>query len=291
MTYKPKIIHYDGEGAPHWQFVERDVPTVTGQVFAANVEKLTDFDGNLVGFTIYEPHFPQQDLTGRVEVSSITSDRTSPSPIVDEMTESRARALALLQAEDERQDKIHELLETIREQIRVDVAPEHRPEGLMTNIQNAVYAMRGRMRLMNDAAITSPLQPPSAALTSPPKAGTGERDGVIERCAREIDQLAVLLDQQLEALDTDREFSAYTIAAKAVRALKGVPIYATPEPRGDGVRVTDEMVTALKNYDRAVEWHSYSPHNVDREDEQHRAAAMLAEAVRAALNPGATNAR
>lgn len=53
--YWPKVIHYDREGDPHWQFVERDVPTVTGRVFAANVEMLKDFDGNIVGFTIYEP--------------------------------------------------------------------------------------------------------------------------------------------------------------------------------------------------------------------------------------------
>lgn len=95
-----------------------------------------------------------------------------------ELMESRARALALLQAEDERNDKIHALLETIREQIRVGIAPEHRPEGLMTNIQTVVYAMRGRMRLMNDAAVTSPLQPPSAALTSPRE--------VLERATRDM---------------------------------------------------------------------------------------------------------
>ena len=64
-----------------------------------------------------------------------------------------AEARRLLAAEDARQDKLHELLETIREQIRLDVAPEHRPEGLFKNIQDAVYAMRGRTRLMNDAAI------------------------------------------------------------------------------------------------------------------------------------------
>ncbi|WP_409188397.1 hypothetical protein [Bradyrhizobium sp. RDM4] len=68
---------------------------------------------------------------------------------VPETTEARR----LLAAEDARQDKLHELLEAIREQIRLEVAPEHRPEGLFNNIQNAVYAMRGRTRLMNDAAI------------------------------------------------------------------------------------------------------------------------------------------
>jgi hypothetical protein len=66
----------------------------------------------------------------------------------------RAQALRLLMAEDERQSKLHDLLETIREQIRTGVEPEHRPGGLFKNIQDAVYAMRGRTRLMDDGAIT-----------------------------------------------------------------------------------------------------------------------------------------
>lgn len=64
-------------------------------------------------------------------------------------------ALRLLGAEDERQAKLHEILETIREQIRTGVEPEHRPEGLFKNIQDAVYAMRGRTPLLDDAAIVS----------------------------------------------------------------------------------------------------------------------------------------
>jgi hypothetical protein len=77
----------------------------------------------------------------------------------------RAEALRLLAAEDDRQTKLHELLETIREQIRLEVAPEHRPEGLFKNIQDAVYAMRGRTRLMDDAAITHVLNEPQAPAT------------------------------------------------------------------------------------------------------------------------------
>lgn len=73
------------------------------------------------------------------------------------MTDDIDNVLTLLAANDERQTKLHELLETIREQIRLDVAPEHRPKELFKNIQDAVYAMRGRMPLMNDAAITEPL--------------------------------------------------------------------------------------------------------------------------------------
>lgn len=81
-----------------------------------------------------------------------------PAPAEAVVTDAmRAAALTLLKAEDARQDKLHDLLEHIREQIRLDVAPEHRPERLMQNIQNAVYAMRGRTRLMDDAALTAAL--------------------------------------------------------------------------------------------------------------------------------------
>jgi hypothetical protein len=73
------------------------------------------------------------------------------------MTELAREALKLLAAEDERQSKLHELLETIREQIRLEIAPEHRPEGLFKNIQDAVYVMRGRTALMNDAVIVAAL--------------------------------------------------------------------------------------------------------------------------------------
>lgn len=74
----------------------------------------------------------------------------------------KANALKLLAAEDERQGKLHELLETIREQIRTGVEPEHRPDGLFKNIQDAVYAMRGRTPLLNDAAIVSIFDAPPA---------------------------------------------------------------------------------------------------------------------------------
>lgn len=75
-------------------------------------------------------------------------------------------AMELLAAEDGRQAKLHDLLETIREQIRLEVAPEHRPVALFTNIQNAVYAMRGRTPLLNDAAIAETLREAVAALSS-----------------------------------------------------------------------------------------------------------------------------
>ncbi len=84
--------------------------------------------------------------------------------------ETLREALRLLAAEDERQSKLHELLETIREQIRLGVPPEHRPEGLFKNIQDAVYAMRGRTPLMNDAAIIG-------GLVSPAKDSGGKTPG------------------------------------------------------------------------------------------------------------------
>lgn len=73
-----------------------------------------------------------------------------------EVTEARR----LLAAEDARQDKLQEILETIREQIRLEIQPENRPDGLFKNIQDAVYAMRGRTRLMDDAAVTHVLNEP-----------------------------------------------------------------------------------------------------------------------------------
>ncbi len=88
-----------------------------------------------------------------------TAPATPPQPAVSgEVREAAKVALDLLDAEDARQSKLHDLLETIREQIRLDVEPDHRPAGLFQNIQDAVYAMRGRTLLMNDAAITSPLR-------------------------------------------------------------------------------------------------------------------------------------
>lgn len=78
-----------------------------------------------------------------------------------------SEALRLLAAEDARQEKLHELLETIREQIRLGVEPEHRPDGLFQNIQDAVYAMRGRTLLMNDIAITAALAHPGSGDAEP----------------------------------------------------------------------------------------------------------------------------
>ena len=85
-------------------------------------------------------------------------------------------ALRLLGAEDERQTKLHEILETIREQIRLEVPVEHRPKGLFQNIQNAVYAMRGRTALLNDAAIVGALAGSVRALALPSTNSPSEVD-------------------------------------------------------------------------------------------------------------------
>jgi hypothetical protein len=45
----------------------------------------------------------------------------------------------------------------------------------------------------------------------------------------------------------------------------------------------DAISLALTEYDRAVEWHSYRLHDVNREAAQHEAAAKLANAIRAQL--------
>lgn len=96
--------------------------------------------------------------------------------------EAVANAAQLIAAEDARQTKLHGLLETIREQIRLEIPAEHRPDGLFKNIQDAVYAMRGRTALMDDAAITTIL----ALYTAPQPPGCDEATQL--RCAE--DQLS-----------------------------------------------------------------------------------------------------
>lgn len=138
-----------------------------------------------------------------------------------------ARALGLLAAEDERNDKIHDLLETIREQIRLEVAPEHRPDGLMKNIQNAVYAMRGRMRLMNDAAITSPL----SSLVSHEEPA-GDTQGALPVTDETQPAIWVSAAQLAEHVDPDprdgSEGGNYLPARKTRRGLFQTPLYTHP---------------------------------------------------------------
>lgn len=58
-----------------------------------------------------------------------------------------AKIASVLEAEERRQMALSDMLEEIREQVRVGIAPEHRPAGLFQKVQDAVYAMRGRERL------------------------------------------------------------------------------------------------------------------------------------------------
>lgn len=74
------------------------------------------------------------------------------------LTNGKKAVLEALRTEDARQAKLHDLIQTIREQIRLEVLPEHRPDGLMQNIQNAVYAMRGRTNWADNPAIIEALK-------------------------------------------------------------------------------------------------------------------------------------
>ncbi len=123
----------------------------------------------------------------------------------------------LLSAQDDRQTKLHDLLETIREQIRLGVKPEHRPEGLFKNIQDAVYAMRGRMPLLNDAAITSPLDEAAAALRAL-RAERDERAGWVTHWQTKCQSTAGLLTEARATIATQ---------AKEIEALREALYWAT----------------------------------------------------------------
>ncbi|MCK1275889.1 hypothetical protein IVB46_11675 [Bradyrhizobium sp. 61] len=151
-------------------------------------------------------------------------------------------AMRLLAAEDERQSKLHEILETIREQIRLEVAPEHRPEGLFKNIQDAVYAMRGRTRLMDDAAITHAIQSriadgrsdsPSPAIASPVAPSRDEERGrtFTPAQAAEVPPITdlIYLKQQSERLNVvDQHALAEFIAPNLGMMLVNDPAPAAP---------------------------------------------------------------
>jgi hypothetical protein len=136
-----------------------------------------------------------------------------PEAPADEEVEDKARALALLAREDERQTKLHDLLEIIREQIRVGVAPEHRPIGLMQNIQSAVYAMRGRTALMNDAAITSPLR--RSTETDKP----GVREAALKEAAKVADTFAANHAKSADQFGIDRNRELHNAAKGAAQGV------------------------------------------------------------------------
>lgn len=81
----------------------------------------------------------------------------SPQPEAAITEEMRAEALRLLKARDERDDKVQEIIEDLREIVLLMPAAS-RPDGLFKHAQDAVYAMRGRTRLMDDAALTATLK-------------------------------------------------------------------------------------------------------------------------------------
>lgn len=90
---------------------------------------------------------------------SLRSQSLSTQQPMGEVTnEMQIEALRLLKAHDEREDKVQEILEDLREIVLLMPAAS-RPEGLMKQAQAAVYAMRGRTRLMDDEAITAALHP------------------------------------------------------------------------------------------------------------------------------------
>lgn len=151
-----------------------------------------------------------------------------------------SEALRLLAAEDARQEKLHELLETIREQIRLGVEPEHRPDGLFQNIQDAVYAMRGRTLLMNDVAITAALAHPGSGDAEP-----GARNDIIDllrdpsSCVTREDAVAEILRLRgvLEelAVGFDRARSATTYTAEAQRLNRCAEFCRTAQTTNNGV--------------------------------------------------------
>lgn len=143
----------------------------------------------------------------------------------------RANALILLAAEDERQAKLHELLETIREQIRLEVPREHRPETLFQNIQDAVYAMRGRTLLLKDAAIT-------AALAQGPDTSTDRTSMDARGAAAAAEAICDYADNNLsmfEACCEEDPVKARELyeAAKRLRDLFAGPVSSPVQTKGE----------------------------------------------------------
>lgn len=54
--YLPQLIHYDGEGDPHWEIVNADIATITDAPVAANVEFIRDMNSReVIGLRVYDP--------------------------------------------------------------------------------------------------------------------------------------------------------------------------------------------------------------------------------------------
>jgi hypothetical protein len=174
------------------------------------------------------------------------------------MKEEFKKAIGVLNAEDERQTALATILETIREQIRSDLPVEHRPQGLFNNIQNAVYAMRGREQLMANATIREAFANPLGdkliadlreELANARKAIDGARDNakqLADACfaraaERDVAQGQLLSDQVMDLERRDQ-----------VARLLGV---STPErPWSLLLSRLSECLTTLRSNGKPIGW-------------------------------------
>lgn len=83
----------------------------------------------------------------------VADSRANQAVVTEEM---RSEALRQLQLRDERDQRVHDIIEDLREIVR-QMPSASRPDGLMQKAQDAVYGMRGRLRLMDDAVLTAAL--------------------------------------------------------------------------------------------------------------------------------------
>ena len=148
-----------------------------------------------------------------------------------DMWSPKLEAIRLLKAEDTRQLQILELLETIREQVRLGVKPEHRPDGLMKNLQTAVYGLRGRMPLLNDAAIMALLQ----ALAKPASSPAG--GGVVQTLIDKTEKLIEAADDMGWSCNSSSADQAIREAKDAVRAALSQSTSPDNDPTASGETV------------------------------------------------------
>ena len=56
----------------------------------------------------------------------------------------RERCARIAEIDDDWLQKVHNLAEAIRENVRENIDPKHRPDGFFSSVQNLIYALRGR---------------------------------------------------------------------------------------------------------------------------------------------------
>jgi len=144
------------------------------------------------------------------------------------------RALNLLKAQDERTQKIHDMLEDIREQI-LEMPVEHRPAGLFNNMQHVVYAMRGRVPLMSDAAITSPLLAQAQGVKVP-NGKWSDREAIYEAAIAAY-EAATPPNYRYSAIAMVKAIDA------AIAKIKTASLDLSPKP----LEITEEMVERAMN--------------------------------------------